>query len=166
MFRRLKQFVEALFARVSKDDYTFLSDYVTLAERDLFLRMPRYDQRHSLNVGNFLRRHGHSLELVRAGLLHDIGKGENAELTLIRRSLCVLLEKLAPSKVEKLVKWRKGKLGEALYVHLNHPEIGARLLEGLDTDGHIVKLVRYHHDQKRIQRNEELKILRQVDNKF
>lgn len=166
MLRRLKQFIEALFARVGKDDYTFLSDYVTLAERDLFMRMPRYDQRHSLNVGNFLRRGGYSLELVRAGLLHDIGKGENSELTLIRRSLCVLLEKFAPAKVKQLVKERKGKLGEALYIHLNHPEIGARLLEELGTDEHIVKLVHYHHDQKKIRQNKELRILREVDDKY
>lgn len=166
MFRRLKQFVEALFARVGKDDYTFLSDYVTLAERDLFLRMPRYDQRHSLNVGGFLRRHGHTLELVRAGLLHDIGKGENAELTLVRRSLCVLLERFAPAKVEELTHKKKGKLGQALYIHLNHPEIGAKLLEGLGTDNYIVELVRYHHNQKKIKQNQELKILREADNRY
>lgn len=166
MLRRLRQFIEALFARVGKDDYTFLSDYVTLAERDLFLRMPRYDQRHSLNVGNFLRRRGYSLELVRAGLLHDIGKGEKAELTLVRRSLCVLLERFAPARTKQLVKERKGKLGEALYVHLNHPEIGARLLEERGTDGHIVELVRYHHDKEKIKQSKELKVLREIDDRY
>lgn len=164
MLRRIRQFTSGLFARVSKDDYTFLSDYVTLAERELFLKMPRYDQTHSIGVGGFLRRRGATLEVVRAGLLHDVGKGETPDLTLVRRSVCVVLERIAPDWAGRKMKDRGSKLGRALYLHLNHAEIGARMLEKVDTDERIVELVRYHHDKMAMQ-DPDLKMLKEADKK-
>jgi putative nucleotidyltransferase with HDIG domain len=144
MLKRVEQFIRGMFARLSGKDYTFLTDYLTKPELDLFLTMSRYDQKHAVDVGRYLADGGESLELVRAGLLHDIGKADCPELTLIRRSIAVFLEWRAPDDANLLAEKGRGKLASAVYVHKNHPELGARILEEMGGDSRIITLVRYH----------------------
>lgn len=162
MWRRIRQFKDGLFARCRKSDYTWLADFLTDAELAIFRTLPRFDQRHSVDVALELARRGVSLEMVRAGILHDIGKAGCPELTLVRRSLCVICERIAPKQAR--VERRRGKLGRALFVHQRHAAIGADLLGSLGcTDDRIVWIVRHHDDKTAAAGDEELAMLMEVD---
>ena len=156
-----------MFARLSGKDYTFLADYLTKTELDLFLSMSRYDQKHAVDVARYLAERGAPMALVRAGMLHDIGKAECPELTLVRRSIAVFLEWRAPEDAQFLADRGRGKLAYAVYVHKNHPEIGAGILEEVSDDAHIIELVRYHQSgtpPEAISR--DLELLRDADERF
>lgn len=165
--KRIKQFVRGLFARLTKNDYTFIADYLTPDELELFKSLTRYDRKHAVNVGRYLEAHGAGLPLIRAGLLHDIGKTGCPELTLIRRSICVAIEAYRPTEALVLAKKGKGKLARALDIHQNHPELGARLLEELDADPYLVSLVRFHQNGKApVEAGRDLAVLRDTDERF
>lgn len=165
--KRIKQFIRGLFARVTENDYTFIADYLTQDELDLFKSMSRYDRKHALDVGRYLARHGAGFPLIRAGLLHDIGKARCPELTLVRRSVCVAIEAYKPEEAKVLGEKGKGKLARALDVHQNHPALGAQILEELDTDPYIVSLVRFHQEGKApVETQRDLAVLRDADEKF
>lgn len=130
---------------------------------DLFKSMSRYDQKHACRVARGLEDEGAPLELVRAGLLHDIGKAGCPELTLVRRSIAVWLEYAAPDEAELLATKGRGKLGRAVRTHKKHPEIGAARLTELGTDQHIVQLVRYHQSPDLPDDDDDLRWLRTID---
>ena len=167
MIKRVKQFIRGMFARLSGKDYNFLTDYLTKLELDLFLSMSRYDCKHAVEVARYLADKGASLELVRAGLLHDIGKAECPELTLTRRSIAVFLEWRAPEDAQFLADRGRGKLAYAVYVHKNHPELGARILEGMNSNPHTIMLVRYHqYGSVPEEMRRDLEWLRDADERF
>jgi putative nucleotidyltransferase with HDIG domain len=156
-----------MFARVTENDYTFIADYLTNDELELFKTMSRYDRKHALDVGRFLARHGAGLPLIRAGLLHDIGKANCPELTLIRRSLCVAIEAYKPEDADVLSRKGQGKLARAINVHKNHPELGARILEEMDADPYLVNLVRFHQNgEAPVEVRRDIEILRDADDRF
>lgn len=167
MLKRVKQFVRGLFARLGEKDYTFITDYLTKEEFDLFETMSRYDRRHAVNVARYLAGQGADRELIRVGLLHDIGKARCPELTLVRRSVCVFLEAYFPDYGERKAGSGKGKLARALAVHKNHPDLGAALLGRLGADERFIALVKSHqnggvvHDLAG-----EIDALREADDKF
>ena len=144
MLKRIKQFLMGLFARLSENDYTFVADRLTKAEYEIFLTLARYDKKHAVMVARCLENEGAKLELVRAGLLHDIGKAGCPELTLVRRSIAVFLEWKAPEETLLLAKKGRGKLAVAVRAHKLHPEIGATILEEMGADDYIVSIVRLH----------------------
>lgn len=167
MVRRIRQFYKALFARLNKSDYTFLSDYLTKTELEVFMTLPVFDRKHSVDIARHLHHQGAQLELVRAGLLHDIGKARCPELTIVKRSICVLLEALFPKYARNKATSKKGKLGRALYVHQNHPEIGAEVLEILGcTDERIIWLVRHHADKEAAKTDDELAAFMVIDDRM
>ena len=167
MLKRVRQFIRGMFARLKENDYTFIADYLTKPEFDLFKTMSRYDQKHALDVARFLAARGGSLILVRAGLLHDIGKAECPELTLIRRSVAVFLEWRAPAEAAVVAERGRGKLARALKVHKNHPELGAAKLETMDVDAYVAALVRWHQNgDAAAEAAEDLELLRAADELF
>jgi hypothetical protein len=167
MLKRARQFIRGMFARLGENDYTFIADYLTKPEFDLFKTMSRYDQKHALDVARYLARDGGGLTLVRAGLLHDIGKAECPELTLIRRSVAVFLEWQAPNEAVVLANRGRGKLARALNVHRNHPELGADKLESMNVDAYVIALVRWHQNgEATAEAAEDLALLRAADELF
>ncbi len=146
MLKRVRQFIRGMFASLSENDYTFIADYLTKPEFALFRTMSRYDQKHALNVAGYLAENGAGTPLVRAGLLHDIGKAECPELTLVRRSVAVFLEWQAPQEAVVLAERGRGKLARAMAVHRDHPALGAARLETMNVDAYIVTLVRWHQN--------------------
>lgn len=167
MLKRVKQFVRGLFARLGGKDYTFIAAYLAKEELDLFESMSRYDRRHAVNVARYLAGKGADRELIRVGLLHDIGKARCPDLTLVRRSVCVFLEAYFPAYAEKKAGSGGGKLARALVVHKNHPDLGASMLAEMGADTRLVALVRFHQNGRAAHDlTGEIDALREADDKF
>jgi hypothetical protein len=107
--------------------------------------MPRYDQRHSLNVAHTLRVAGyHHPELQVAALLHDVAKS-SGPLQLWHRVAIVLLRAFVPRWMAWLT--RKAEPGHwryPFYAHRMHAEIGARWAEEAGCSSLAVWLIANH----------------------
>lgn len=148
---RTRQFFWALFAkRALADDARYagslrdLEERLTPAERRLFATMDSADQRHCLDVYSLLREWGHEDEdLLRAALLHDVGKGL-ARVRLWHRVAIVLANVVRRRIVDRLQSDRPASWRYPFYVHRMHAELGARLAEGSGCRPRVVDLIRNH----------------------
>ncbi len=94
---RLWQLWRALRGTISPADDAFARRVLTPAEYQLYSRMPRYDQRHTLDVALLLSAEGmRDDEVLAFVLLHDIGKvrDDGQPLGLIWYGIGVLLRRL------------------------------------------------------------------------
>ena len=109
---------------------------LSASEGESFFAQPPYDQRHGLEAARHVARH-HPLrrELVRAALLHDIGKRQ-AGLGPFGRSLAS-----AHTKVGGVAKgkWRS---------YIEHGPAGAVELEILGAEPIVVDFARHHHGKR------------------
>ncbi len=140
MLYRIKQFYRGLKAKVTPEDLQFLRSYLTAEETALFRRLRISEQRHCLNIAyDCLAEKEHSPLLIKAALLHDVGKTKS-NLTLVNKALAVLVKKLRiPGKILPVF------LTKALYYKEQHPVIGAEILQRLGTEAPVIFLTRYHH---------------------
>lgn len=155
MFYRIKQFYSAITAAVPDEETDFISEYLSPQEEIFFYEMSIVDQRHALDVSHHiceLLQIAGLLEserkLIRAALLHDVGK-RHGDLTVLDRSLIVLLERFFPGRVARwAVRGRGGFIQNrrhAFYVAKYHGIIGAEWLEKIDCPQEVIDLVRDHH---------------------
>src|SRR5689334_14178602 len=73
--RRLRQLYAAVSARIAPEEHALVGQVLDAGELRLFERMPRFDQRHCLDVYWTLLRAGYwDGLLLRAALIHDCGK--------------------------------------------------------------------------------------------
>lgn len=131
LHRRVHQFVTAISASVAPAEQSLLTTFLSKRELQLFERMPRFDQRHSLDVYHTLARAGHTdPALLKAALLHDCGKvdDDGRSTPLIYYGVFVILQRLAPS----LYRWaaRNGRgIMRPFAIHAQHDQRGALLIE-------------------------------------
>jgi hypothetical protein len=164
---RLLQFVRGFSAAVSEQEAQQAQAILPCEAWPLFQRMPRDAQRHSLNVLATLRAAGQTdQDLAAAALLHDVGKVAAADagyrLTLWWRGPLVLIEALAPdwlrhwSAPTPSAGWRY-----VLYVHQEHPAIGATWAEAAGCSPRTCWLIAHHQERNpALQGEEELQLLR------
>ncbi|HJS47312.1 MAG TPA: hypothetical protein VJ773_04900 [Gemmatimonadales bacterium] len=87
--------------------------------------MPLADQRHALDVVAHLRADGHSdADLLAAALLHDAGKGRR--IRLWHRVVSVLVDAVAPSRLERLGSPDPGSWRHPFYLQRHHEALSAR----------------------------------------
>ncbi len=140
---RLAQLGWSVRARVSPEDRAWVDLLLSPAERELFHRMPLFDQAHALEVARDLDAEGADPALLRAALLHDCGKTlPPRSVPLPYRGLVVLLRAVSPRLLRALAR-RWGPLWP-IYLHVHHAEIGAQELERLGADPRVVEIVRAH----------------------
>ena len=129
---RIGQFLRGWRASVDPDDLASVHEVLPPAAAALFVQMPLDAQAHSLRVLRQLQAEGQtSADLAAAALLHDVGKvaalNAGAYLGLWLRGPLVLVEAWRPQWLER---WASPDpaptLAYALYVHIHHPQIGAR----------------------------------------
>jgi hypothetical protein len=143
---RVSQFFRALMAWVSRQELDLLSEYLTPPQAELFLRMPRCDQRHGLDVFYALRRkRHHDRDLLVAALLHDVGKS-GGRLRLWHRVLIVLIEALRPQLLERLAREEPRSWRYPFFVYQHHPELGAELAQAAGCSPTTVELIRRHQE--------------------
>ena len=141
---RVRQFFHALKVR---DDPTLplvLRAYLNPAEESLFLRQSPTDQRHAVMVFKRLRvEGGNSSVLLRAALLHDVGKTVGV-IRLWHRVVYVLLSRAIPSLLELITNesdgWR-----QPFWVLKRHAALGAALAREIGVEPAVVELIANHH---------------------
>lgn len=105
-------------------------------ESEAFFAQPSYDQRHGLNSARYVaellpdRR-----DLVRAALLHDIGK-RSSHLGPIGRGLASAHAKLG------------GKAKGGWLSYLEHGLVGGAELSALGSEPVVVEFARHHHGRR------------------
>jgi hypothetical protein len=126
---RLRQLFAALTARLTPAEREWVGQMLGPAELVLFERMPRYDQRHCLDVCTTLRAGGYDDPLLlRAALLHDCGKvgDDGRPIPLIYYGAFVVIGRLAPALYRWAARVGRGPL-RPFAVHAAHDERSARL---------------------------------------
>jgi len=107
--------------------------------------MSRRDQHHGIDLVRTLQRQGHrDRALLRAALLHDVGKA--GHLRLWHRVAVVLVEQFAPAMLHRLADDRPGSRGYPFFAHLNHPRLGAERAREAGCDWLTVDLIQRHHE--------------------
>ncbi len=106
------------------------------AEVRLFWAQPVPDQRHGYTAAAFVAaRYPRRPDLIRAALLHDIGK-RHAPLGVVGRSVGSLARKLGL------------RLGGRIALYLDHGVVGAAELEAAGAEPLVVDYTRHHHGRR------------------
>ncbi len=137
---RVGQFLRALWLRQSKplpaDAAALLSD----REIQLFDRMASFEQAHSLAVYLRLREiDPEGIDLLVAGLLHDIGKGLPS---LAQRVVFVLAEAVWPKDLDRWATIPRRSFRGGLWALAHQAEAGARFLEIAGSRPRVAEIVR------------------------
>ena len=121
---------------MSPDELQEIRGWLSLTEAAAFFAQAGYDQRHGLNAA----RHVASvqpgrIDLIRAALLHDIGK-RHAHLGAIGRSLASAYSKLGGKPRGK---WRQ---------YMEHGQAGGDELQALGVERIVIDFTVHHHGDR------------------
>ncbi|MEX0784559.1 MAG: HD domain-containing protein [Dehalococcoidia bacterium] len=138
---RIRQFRHAGGHPVAAD-FDLARQWLAAPLMALFEAQHPRDVVHSAETARWLLERGHEdPDLIAAGLLHDIGKGEQRRLD---RTVYVLAShaRLAPRLAASASKF---ELRRAVARTLTHSETGAFALEMAGASGRVVELTLRHH---------------------
>jgi hypothetical protein len=140
---RLRQFLSAAGAHLSLEERVLVVRLLDPGELRLFERMPRFDQRHCLDVYQTLVRGGYADPLLlRAALLHDCGKvaDDGRTIPLLYYGLFVILKRFAPELYQHAAADGRGLLWP-FAVHANHERRCALLAEMVGSPPELVAIL-------------------------
>lgn len=150
VFYRVRQFVASLWPRITVEEEAELRRWLPPPAVELFQQMVRRDQRHSLNVLHRLQAAAPDQpDLLAAALLHDAAKTAQTgqPMRLHHRVLVVLMKYVRPGWIEQMAQADPGSWRYPFYLHLTHPDRGARLAEQAGCSALTVELIRRHQEQ-------------------
>ena len=171
MLQRINQFFQALNAKMEFSEVMYIREVLSENEARLFFTMSEVDQKHAFSVAKTAmslarseRDNVNEVLLLRASLLHDIGK-EAGDMTIMQRVFCVLFvaldNKSALSYADKDA--IKGSFKRALYVYFHHPLLGAQKIKQVVGNDKLAELVFYHQEPVNINDSVELMLLKRAD---
>ena len=140
---RLHQFIRALTARISYSEHRVVVQQLTHGQLRLFESMPRFDQRHCLDVYYTLVHGGYDdTMLLQAALIHDCGKVDDNgnRIPLIYYGVFVILKRLAPAMYEQAARHGKG-IFRPFAVHAMHELRSALLAEAVGSPIEVVTIL-------------------------
>ncbi len=118
--------------RPSPADQAWVASVLPAPEAALFWAQPPADQHHGAAAGRRAAAAGAGPVVVRAALLHDVGKRHSATGTVARS----LASAAAILRLPVRGRWR---------AYLDHGDLGARDLEAIGSDPVVVAFARHHH---------------------
>ncbi|WMJ80066.1 HDIG domain-containing protein [Clostridium sp. MB40-C1] len=159
---RIKQFYWGITSKIDLKDKRFLNQHLSEKELMLFNKLNKHEKKHCIKTAMdaevvCLKNNVNNKILIKAALLHDIGKIDY-NTNLIQKSFMVVLNKLFKDKMRK---YEGYKVVDVFY---NHPENGYKILKNYDYDERFLYLIKNHHNNDIIG-DKELDILKQCDNK-
>ncbi len=155
---------EALQPEVPRERDDLLAENLTSCQAAAFRALPAFHQRHLCRVYRLLQREGVAdPDLLKAGLLHDLGQAADGKVRLPDRVALVLLRRLAPRLLRRLARrpasgWRRGL---ALAEH--HAALGAELAASLGCPPRVCWLIRHHEDEALARHDRDLSVLMAAD---
>lgn len=162
---RVKQFIRCLTAKINEEDYIFINQYLSEKETELLYKLPIYDIKHCINVARDIRDNENKVELnniklnynevIKSGLLHDVGKSIRP-LNPVEKASLVLLSKFTGGRIK-----RHQNKSKRIYIYFNHGEEGYKLLNKNEYSKEFLYVVRYHHDYSK--NDSWLNLLRKYD---
>jgi hypothetical protein len=147
---RVRQFLVSLWPQVTAEQRALADTWLPAHAAPLFERMSQRDQWHSLNVlARVQQAEPDQVDLFAAALLHDVAKTvqPGQRLQLYHRVLVVLMEAARPGWVRQAAHDDINSWRYPFYLHLHHPELGARLAEQAGCSPLTVELIRRHQDR-------------------
>lgn len=169
MIYRIKQFLWDIISPFKPIDYDFLKNYLDKDEIELFSNLKTGEKQHCIRVAkaslHYIDNEGsgevwsslNKIWFIKACLLHDIGK-KFGSLSIIDRSLLVIINKLFKNKINKYMNIKK------VDVYYNHPIKGYEYLKELNKyDERFLYIIKNHHNYK-VKGDEMLNILIHFDN--
>jgi hypothetical protein len=157
VFYRLRQFWSALSAAPSAGELDKVRSLLTPPQMALFLRMHRSEQAHSIQVMGAVFHTSNGIQaesrqdLLRAALLHDVGKSRYP-VRIWERVLIVLSKVFLPGMVKRWgesaaegsgLGWRR-----AFVVSQQHPAWGAQMAAEAGASSLVSTLIRRHQDPR------------------
>lgn len=160
MFYRIKQFLWAAASNVGDDDIEFIDNYLNDNEKHLFYSQKISQQSHSIKVAKgvleeSLKEDLYDIILIKAALLHDIGKLDN-DLNIFEKSIIIILNRIFPGLSKRIMSFSR------INKYYNHPEIGAKYL---NTESEYLRFLIINHHNYSLKGDEKLKILQVIDSK-
>lgn len=158
---RWKQFTASLRCwpdrRADEDLRRLLGDE---AQWRLVARLAAFDRRHLLDVHNRLVAAGHSdPELLRAALLHDIGKAdERGRVGSPHRVVRVLLRRVSPRLSRRIV-----SISYGLFLAEHHAALGASLARDAGVSERCCTLIAQHEQRIATVKDPDLRALIAAD---
>jgi hypothetical protein len=143
---RIKQGLRALFAWSRTVEFELAERYLSPSQMDLFRRMRKSEQLHSLNVLRMLLAQGQDHPtLMIAALLHDVGKSR-AAFHLWDRTLVVLVRAVAPQLVKQWGQHPPKGWYRPFAVSVQHPQWSAELVTEAGADPLTIDVIRRHQE--------------------
>ena len=160
---RIKQFYWSVTSKFDEQDKTFIDKYLELQEKELFFKLTQYEQKHCVKVAKYVEEKliisGDNLNLlVRAALLHDIGK-INGKVNSISKTLLVIADNISSGKLKKFSNLK------TINNYYYHGDKAYNLLKEYSYDERLLYLIKNHHNDDIIG-DKGLDLLKTADEKF
>jgi putative nucleotidyltransferase with HDIG domain len=161
-------------AGLTPEDKQFVNSYLDDPGKFLFYQMSKVDQHHALAVARAIvvevsNTKGLEIKtLIKAALLHDVGKVEG-DYNFFSRILVGFVKRFQPALRDKYAFrnpntfWEKVRYG--FYVDLVHPARGAHMAKVFGIEREVVEMIRHHHDPPYQGQSAELTWLQLADSK-
>jgi putative nucleotidyltransferase with HDIG domain len=163
IFYRIKQFYTYINAKITEEDKKYLNKNLNSVELELFKKLSKNEQKHCINVAYCIEKacreydnHINLQRLIKAALLHDIGKSCK-RLNVFEKSIIVVLDNFTKGAIKRYENFPK------IGVYYNHGEMGYEILKKYNCyEDKLLYLIRNHHNDS-IKDDIELNILKKCD---